>query len=232
MAPVDHTVFSDVSRLTWIREEVKSVLKSVGDRYADSPNTVKLDCVMLYKGAGFSGPQISATMGQQRIIVPFLLKDSITFVISTHFKWRNHGRLVRLLMEKVNPVVAGFQTTRGGPALPMRATNLHRFIPYWSRLGAQLVRKASRALLGRSLLPEAPSAVASYPLTRWRRDTLDCLEQDNILNHAHMHSGRLYDAEHLANFLEQARSEEFSLESFLSRILTVEMALRAVGASF
>lgn len=232
MPPVERTVFSDVSRVKWIREEVKSVLKSVGDRYADSPNTVKLDCVLLYKGTGFSGTLISAAMGQQRVIVPFLLKDSITFVISTYFKWRNHGRLVRLLMEQVNPVLAGFETTRGGPALPMRATNLHRFIPYWSRLGTQLVRKASCALLGRSLLPEARSAFASYPLARWRRETLDCLEQDNMLNPAYMHSGRLYDAEHLANFLERARTEEFPQETFLSRILTVEMALRAVGASF
>ena len=47
-----------------------------------------------------------------------------------------------------------------------------------------------------------------------------------------MHSGRLYDAEGLTGFINRARSEAFGQESFLSRILTVEMALRSVGASF
>ena len=138
----------------------------------------------------------------------------------------------RTLFQAILRFLAGVETTSGGPALPMRATNLHKFIPYWSLVGKQLVRKASHALLGRSLLRQLRDEFATYPLTRWRQDTLDCLEQDDILDHAHMHSGGLYNAERLANFLKQARTEEFSQETFLSRILTVEMALRSVGASF
>jgi len=232
MHPVEHTVFSDVSRVKWIREEMKSLLKSVGDRYADLPNTVKLDCIKIYKGPGHTGAQISAVAGQQRAIAPLFFKEGVAVATSVHFKWRNHSRLVRLLMEKVNPVLAGFETVYGGPVLPMRVTNLHKFRPYWSLIGKQLVRKASHEFLGRSLLPAARDEFATYPLTRWRQDTLNCLEQDNILDHAHMHSGRLYNAERLANFLKQARTEEFGQETFLSRILTVEMALRSVGASF
>jgi hypothetical protein len=232
MHPVEHTVFGDAGRVKWIREELKSLLKSIGDRYADSPNTVKLDCIYAYKNTGHTGAHISAVIGQQRVVAPLFLKGSMMCAISTHFKWRNHSRLVRLLMEKVNPVLASVETTSGGPALPMRATNLHKFKPYWSLIGRQLVRKASHALLGRSLLPALRDEFATYPLTRWRQDTLDCLEQGNILDHAHMHSARLYDAEGLADFLKQARTEEFGQETFLSRILTVEMALRSVGASF
>jgi hypothetical protein len=232
MHPVDQTVFSDINRVKWIREKLKSLLKSVGDRYADLPNTVKLDCIYAYKNTAHTGAHISAVMGQQRAIVPLFFKDSVTCAISTHFKWRNHSRLIRLLMEKVNPVLASIETTSGGPALPMRATNLHKFVPYWSLIGKQLVRKTSRALLGRNLLPAARDEFATYPLTRWRQDTLDYIEQSNILNHAQMRSGRLYNAEHLANFLKRARTEEFGQETFLSRILTVEMALRSVGASF
>lgn len=232
MRPVEYTIFADISRVKWIREELKSLLKSIGDRYTDLPNTAKLDCIFAYKTTGHTGAHISAVMGPQRAIAPLYFKDSVAGAISTFYKWRNHSRLVRLLMEKVNPVLASFETTDGGPALPMRTTNLHRFIPYWNLIGKQLVRKISRELLGRSLFPKVHSELATYPLTQWRRETLDCLEQDNILNHASMHSGRLYNAENLANFLKQARTEEFSQEIFLSRILTVEMALRSVGASF
>jgi len=232
MRPVAHTIFRDVSRVKWIREEVKSLLKSVGDRYADWPNTVKLDCIFAYKTTGLTGSHISAVMGQQRVMAPLYFKDSVAGAISTHFKWRSHSRLVRLLMEKVNPVLANFATTDGGPALPMRVTNLHKFRPYWSLIGKQLMRKTSQAVLGRSLLSSARDEFASYPLARWRQETLACLERDKVLDHAHMHSGRLYDAERLADFLERARTKEFSQETFLSRILTVEMALRSVGTSF
>ncbi|MEJ2557592.1 MAG: hypothetical protein P8186_15465 [Anaerolineae bacterium] len=232
MSSIEQAVFSDAGRVGWIREEIKSLLKSIGDRYADWPNTVKLDCILAYKTTGHTGSHISAVTGLQRAIAPLYFKDSVTAAISTHFRWRNHSRLVRLLMEKVNPALADVQTTDGGPATPMRVTNLHKFIPYWSLVGRQLVRKTSRALLGRSLLPQGRDEFASHPLTQWRQITLDYVEQEHILNHAQMHSGRLYDAEGLARFLERARTEEFGQETFLSRILTLEMALRSVGASF
>jgi asparagine synthase (glutamine-hydrolysing) len=231
MNPVDHSIFSDASRVDWVRQEVRALLESMGDRYANYPNTVKLDCIFAYKTTGHSGAHISAVMGQQRVLSPLYFKDSVAGAISAHFKWRNHSRLVRLLMERVNPVLASFGTTDGGPALPMRVTNLRKFVPYWSFVGKQLVRKASYAVLGRSLLAPVRDELTSYPLTRWRQETLDCLAQDRVLDHACMHSGRLYNPEHLAAFLEKARTEEFSQEAFLSRIVTVEMALRTVGAS-
>ncbi len=230
--PLDYAVFRDTSRVSWVFEELKSTLMSVGDRYADLPNTVKLDCILLYKDTGFTGAFVSAVMGYQRVIAPFLLRDSLTAAISTYYKWRRQGRLVRLLMEKVNPVLAGFDTTRGGPALPMRVRSLPKFIPYWSRIGSRLARRASCVLLGRDLFPQSRKKQSSYPRAQWRRETLDCLEQGDLLDHAHMHSGRLYSPEYLVEFLVQARTEEFNQETLLSRIVTLEMALRAVGASF
>jgi len=234
MSSVESAIFRDPSRVKWIREELETLLKSIGDRYTSWPNTVKLDCILAYKTTGHTGSHISAVMGLQRALAPLYFKDSVTGAISTHFKWRRHSRLVRLLMEKMDPTLADIETTDGGPALPMRLTNLYRFTPYWSSIGKQLIRKGSRSLLGRSLLPEvgSESEFASLPLNRWRQTTLDYIEQDDILDHAQMHSGRLYKAEHLVNFLKRARAEEFGQETFLSRILTVEMALRSVGASF
>jgi len=232
MSVTDTAIFRDAGRIEWVREQVTSLLRSVGDRYADRPNTVKLDCIFAYKITGLTGGHLSAVMGAQRALAPLDFKESVTGAISTHFRWRHHSRLVRLLMERVNPALAAFETTDGGPALPMRVTNLHKFTPYWSAIGKQLVRKASQAVLGRSLLPPARDEFAGYPLARWRRETLECLEQDRVLDHAHMHSGPLYDADHLMDFVARARTPDFGHETLLSRILTVEMALRSVGTSF
>ncbi len=231
MRPMDYSVFNNIASIRQVREELKLMMKSIGDRYADLPNTVKLDCIFAYKTTGHTGSHMSAVMGQQRAISPLYFKESVMHAVSTHFKWRNHSRLVRLLIEKVNPVLANIETTGGGPATPMRVANCYRFIPYWFLLGKQLIRKTSRKFLGRSLLPRANNEFATYPQTYWRRVTLDYIEQDNILKYTQMHSGRLYDAERLADFLKQARTEGFGQETLLSRILTVEMALRSVGRS-
>ncbi len=224
--PVDQSVFRDTDRVAWVREELKLLLKSVGDRYPDLPNTVKLDYIYAYKNTAHTGAHISAVMGQQRAIAPLFFKESITCAISTNFKWRNHSRLVRVLMEKLNPVMADFETTAGGPALPMRFTNLHKFVPYFILISNQLVRKISREFLGWSLLPDPSSDLATYPLSRWRQLTLDCITQDKTLDPAKMYSGRLYNTDRLVKFIEQAHGTEFKHETFLSRILTVEMALR------
>lgn len=227
----NYSIFRDGSRFRWIRNEIKSLLKSAGDRHADSANTVQLDQVFVFMNTGHTGGHISAVMGKQRVLCPLYFKDAVVGAMSTHFRWRKHSRLVRLLLERIDPVLAGFETTSGGPALPMRATNMQKFIPYWSQIGRKFVRKTSRAIVGRSLLPEGRTESASYPLARWRRESLDCLEHDKLLDHDHMRSGRLYDAGRLAGLLERARTEGFNQEVFLSRILTVEMALRSVGAS-
>jgi hypothetical protein len=232
MQSVDSAVFRDVGRVAWIRERVKTLLMSIGEQYSDWPNTVQLDRIFAYKVTGLTGGHMSAVMGQQRAICPLDFKESVQNAISINYKWRRHSRLFRLLMERVNPTLASIATTDGGPALPMRITNLHKFRSYWSLIAKQLVRKSSRAVLGRSLLPPLRDEFSTYPQARWRRETLNYLEQDEVLDPDHMHSGRLYEAEALERFLNQARSETFGQESFLSRILTVELALRAVGASF
>ena len=82
----------------------------------------------------------------------------------------------------------------------MRISNLHKFRPYWTLIGKQLIRKASREFFGRSLLPDGQDEMATYPHTQWRQVTLDYIEQQNLLTHAQMYSGRLYAAEGLTNF--------------------------------
>jgi hypothetical protein len=232
---VERAVLADDEKFTWICEELKTLLKSVGERYANFPNTVKLDSVLLFYERGHTGLQIATVMGQQRAIAPLDFKESVAGAFSIHYKWRIYNRLVKLLLEKVNPVLAGFETDIGSPALPLRATNFYKFIPFLPRMAKKLARKAAKDYLGWNLWPESSESLASYPLDyptfQWRCQTLDYLEQEDLLNHKHMHSAALYDAEGLADFLAGARTAGFRHEKFLSYILTVEMALRAVGAS-
>lgn len=231
MRPVTRAVFRDPARLETVRQQLMEQLRSVGERQPDLPNTFKLDTLFTYKTTGHTGSHITAVMGLQRAVAPLFFKGSIDFVASAHYRWRQHSRLVRLMLERLSPAVARLETTAGGPALPMRASNLPVFVPYWYRIGKQLVRKVSARRLGRSLLAEARSELAGYPLARWRRETLDDLKTEGVLDHAQMRSAALYDPARLAEFVRQARSDDFGEETLLSRIVTVELALRAVGAA-
>ena len=229
--PIAAEVFSDPSGLAGSRQELKALLKSVGDRYGDLPNTAKLDCIYAYKNTGHTGAYTSAVMGQQRAISPLFFKDAFTCAFSTNYRWRNQSRLVRRLLERVNPVLAGFETSSGGPALPMRLTNAHKFHRYWRNIGLSLARKGFRQLLGRSLIPEPRTEFDAYPLHRWRRETLACLEAEKMLDYAQLYSAKLYRPQAWDNFIRQAKTDTFSQETFLSRAITVEMALRAVGTA-
>lgn len=230
MTPLDPTLFRDPQCVARVHSEVKRHLKAVGDEFADQPNTAQLDRIFAYKTTGHSGAHISAVMGLQRVLAPLYFKESVSAAMSTHFRWRQHSRLFRHVIAHVNPKLAAFPVTGGGPALPMRLANIGKFRRYWISSGQQLVRKASRATLGRSLLPPPRDELAGYPLARWRRETLNVLAYDDILNIKTMRSAALYEPERLAAFLQAAHSDDFKQETLLSRIVTVELALRALDA--
>ncbi len=65
----------------------------------------------------------------------------------------------------------------------------------------------------------------------WRREILKYAEVEGLFHPSKMHSGNLYNFDQLRSFLSEAQTERFQYDEFLGRIITVEMALRAVGAA-
>ena len=105
-------------------------------------------------------------------------------------------------------------------------------IPFVQGIGKQFFRKVSRSTIGQSILPAIRDEFASYPLHQWRQETLEFLEKDGLLDHTQMRSGYLYNARRLEDFFTQAQAEEFQHETFLSRLITIEMAMRAIETSY
>ncbi|NJN92864.1 MAG: hypothetical protein HC875_01605, partial [Anaerolineales bacterium] len=221
---------------TWLkttREQLKTRLMAVGEQQTDWPNTVKLDVISKFLEINSSGATISAVMGAQRIITPLDFKEGLNCGLSVNYKWRTQGRLFRLILERLNRPLADMETADGGPAAPLRLTNVHKFAPYWLNMGEKLLWGVSRKIAGRSLWRkrDAGPMGTAYPLNRWLRETLAGLEDENWLIPAKMYSAALYDPERLQTLLTQAQSDNFRYEGLLSRILTIEMALRRVGTS-
>jgi hypothetical protein len=218
-----------------VRHELRGYLEQLPSRYAEFPNTFKLDVIfMKHRHTIHGGAYLSATAGIMRSLIPFCLKEPTTFAFSLNYKWKlpDHQRFARALLEKESKRLASIMTTSGGPASPMRVTNIHRFWPLWKPTVNRATRKFSRKLLGKpvTIWPEK-SNYAEYPLPTWRKAWLSFATAEGLLKPCAMHSGVLYNADELQALVSQSGTEGFRYGEFLDRIITVEMALRTVGTS-
>ena len=150
-----------------------------------------------------------------------------------NYRWRTHSRLFRLILERTNPRLAEMETADGGPASPMRLANMHRFLPYGLDAGEKLLWKLGYKYLGKTLWNKrdaGPDGTA-YPLAQWLQDTAVQLQEHGLLDPNKMQSAELYDSHHLQALLDGVARGVSANETLLSRIITVEIALRFVGTS-
>jgi hypothetical protein len=197
--------------------------------YRSELNTTQLDVLYAYKMTGHFGAYRSADGVALDAILPFYLKPVFTAAFSTNYRYRDAHRLMRHMINRLDPRIAALPTSAGGPAQPRRAANIHRFLPYYGDLGIRAARKVSQRTLGRAVLPQrSPTRYFGHPE---RRAVLRQLGGERPLTHEHMRSSSLYKRDELDAFFQRAQSANFSDSTLLGRILTVELALRAAGAT-
>jgi len=228
MHPVADSVFvSDSSNQ--VKEEIKSQFKRIGNRYPDALNTVRLDCIWAYRETAHVGAWASAASGLLRIIPILFSKDIVTHVISLDYRWKTKNQLVRHMLERYSPALADIEVEGRGPAMPMRITNFYRFGPSKIISCRKAINKLGEITFGRSFWPT--KSYESYSRVEWRQEILEFAEAEGLFRSSEMHSGNLYRSDQLRFLLSQAQTKGFHHDEFLGRIITVEMALRAVGAA-
>jgi hypothetical protein len=177
------------------------------------------------------GGTIAAVLGQQRVPLPFYFKENLSRAISVNYRCRTHSRLFRRLLERINPKLAGVETADGGPALPMRLSNAHQFIPYWLDAGEKLAWT-----IGIKYLRKPPWTKRNlgqdgkaYPTGRWLQETISQLMTEDILLPGKMCSANLYKNLELNNLLGSPIPWNPAREALISRIIAVEMAMHLAG---
>jgi hypothetical protein len=215
----------------WIplmRAEIISRLQQVGEAQPDRLNTVKLDMIGTVLERHACGVTVAAVLGQQRVILPFDFKDNITRIFSVNYRWRAHARMLRAILERINPALAEIETADGGPALPMRLSNSYRFIPYWLDSGEKLIWLLGNKITGKSLWQRrnAGPKGQAYPNGRWLLETVSLLEEAGVLELEKMCSAEMYQAKHLRSLLDFTQPYSKTRDAPVSRVIAVEMALR------
>lgn len=192
--------------------------------YAALLNTTQLDVLLAYKRPNWDGIYGSAAMASLRFESPFFFTDAYQTAFSIWYGYRNHHRLMRAMIERLDPAVAAIPTTSGGPAERMRPGNLYRFAPYYAKIARAAATKLTLKALGRGLFAAAavedPRLVAGRGALARHLD----LSPDTLL------SASLYRAPALAAFLRRASSPDFAEGTLLERLITVEMIMRATAA--
>lgn len=228
MHPIAESIFiKDSSRQ--VKDEVTAQFTRIGEREPEALNTVKLDYLWTYRETAHVGVWASVAAGLVRIIPALFSKDIVSHVISVDPRWKMKNLLVKSMFERYEPVLAHIEVEGRGPAVPQRLTNFYRFIP--SRLA--FYRKAANKFVeikfGKSLWPA--QRYEGFSRLTWRQEMLKHLEAEGLFQPASMRSGKLYNFDELQTFLSQAKTETFSQDEFLGRLVTVEMALRAVNSA-
>jgi hypothetical protein len=215
-----------------IRDHIRDHFQAYGAPYANEINAVKYNVLWANKQTGHHGAYSGSAERFLTLVMPAFFKAVFNVAISIDPQYRNRHRLVRAMIERLNPRVAAINTHMGSPAQQMRLSNLHRFAPYYKTLGRKAIATLSRRYLHRSFL--APAPVFNDRVTAARRTLLDRLNQEAPFVHANLRSGSLYNPEQLDAFLRRAYNPDFTQTDLLGRVITTELAMRAVesgGAS-
>jgi hypothetical protein len=148
-------------------------------------------------------------------VSPFLFRQPMEIALSAPPALRVRNRLVRRLMEHLNPRLAALPLAEGYPALPLRLTTAHRFWP------------ALRHHIGKRILPARHSA------TNPSSDLKQLWEHEEIRDHltpGSMSSASLYRPEALRALLDRSESGQDRATITLRRIITLEALSRKISS--
>lgn len=228
--PSPVSILSDANHWSlFLRNEILTRLRNVGEQNPDWPVFTKLDMIGTLLERHVCGTTIASVLGQQRVILPFNLKENITRSFSIDYRWRTHSRLFRSILERLAPDLAEIDTADGGPAVRMKLTNINRFFPYWLSSGEKLLWRVGNKIAGKPIWnrKDAGASGKAYPTEKWLQATLKELEKRCLLTPDEMVSASLYDQFQFNNLLSSSQIGSLQKEAILGRILGLEMATRS-----
>jgi hypothetical protein len=216
-----------------VRRELYEFISQLCSRYSTLPNTVQIDRFEFGRDAGLGGAYLSAVVGLGRSLAPLFFKAPANFAFSLNYHWKypQHHIFVRALMERENKDLANVATTTGGPAIPIRLSNIHRFWPLWKNMTNRAVAIGSKRLLGKTMQVWPPPPLSSgYPLPAWRTTFYSYARSEGLLAYDAMDSRGLYRRGEFMAYVERAAASPPPSSEFLDRVISVEMAMRASGS--
>ena len=139
---------------------------------------------------------------------------------------RRRDRMMRALIEHLDPRLAALPMADGSPALPLRAGTLYRFGSHAAALGGKAWGRVRRKLGAGARPASAPSGGAGEAVARLVADP----EIAALLEPGTMRTAALYEPRALAQFLAASRAPGFDQARRWGRVVTLELVARELEA--
>ncbi|HZL99734.1 MAG TPA: hypothetical protein VFD43_05725, partial [Planctomycetota bacterium] len=159
---------------------------------------------------------------------PFMFEGPMRAALSASPALRRRDRMMRALIEHLNPELAALPMADGSPALPLRAGTLHRFGPHAAALGGKAWGRVRRKLaagrgVGRAAGPAAAPGGAAVAHLMAEPEVAALLDPADMLTRG------LYAPEALRDFAAAVSAPGFDQPRRLGRVLTLELLARATS---
>lgn len=220
-------------RTAEVRSALTEYLSNLVSDFSNHSSIIQTDVIFRrYRHPIHIGAYLSAESGILRALTPFCSKDLEVFGMSLNHYWRlkYHFGFVRNLIENNNIRLSHMKTAWGGPAMPIRFSNIFRFVDLWQHLIDHFAKKATRKL-GRTKRILTAQDELTNSLSAERIGWLNWVASEKLFEPSQMRSGALYKMPELINLWSHFATESGYTKEFLDRVVTVEMAMRATGAS-
>ena len=209
-----------------LAEHFTAVIDRTVDGLRDLPAVALADVIYLtLRMQRWAGRLVSATDRIWPCSSPFMFEGPMRAALSAPPAMRRRDRMMRALIEHLEPRLAALPMADGSPALPLRAGTLHRFGPHAAALGGKAWGRVRRAMGAKA--GTAPSGGASEAVARLVADP----EIAALLEPSAMRTRELYEGAALAQFLAVSRAPGFDQARRWGRVLTLELAAREAAAA-
>jgi hypothetical protein len=226
LPPLGAAIFR-ADRSEEVRADLRRRMQDWLEPYAGEPNTFQLDLLYTYRTIGHFGAYRSAATAFLNAELPFYFKPIFTAATSTNFRFRNHSRLQRHLIARLNRNLAAVETTSGGPAEPWRPSNLYRFAPYYGRIARKAVNKLSQKATGRPVFASGHQAGPSAA----RAAVVSHLEDTEGFRYDELRLAPLLRREGFDELMRGASDPAVGDPTLLGRVITAELALRETDST-
>jgi len=216
----DLSLFLPEVRLNLV-DHFRGVIERANAGLTHLPNTLQLDHVYLaLRMQRWQGRIASSTNRLWPCLSPFMFRSVLETVLQTRAGLRQRSYIVRSLLIEYQPRLADFPLEHGYPALPASFRNFYRFWPLLAYYSRRVVAKLAPPK--GSIASDGPS----LPERLWREP-----EVIDILRPEKMGLSGLASPSRLADFLERSQRSPFPFAGQWTRLLSLELALRAVGGA-
>jgi hypothetical protein len=160
---------------------------------------------------------------------PFSFRSVLVPILETKASARMGSRVIREMIDRLQPQLAAINLEHGYPAQPLKASNVVHFLPLFTHLAQRAVGKSKRVLLNRfhKGVPvihgrnEPPSSV--LPLSESGAELGSWLARPLLLETG------LFESRRLSEALSGQGRDAIGFASQWARLVTLELLLREVN---